>query len=58
MEKAQRVFDAAIVGGSTISGKALSVAIRKALMESTDSKGKLNITELYDLTCKLERIEL
>ena len=58
MEKAQRVFDAAMRGGSHLSGKVLAAAIRKALMESTDDSGKLNVSELYDLTCKLERISL
>lgn len=58
MEKAQRVFDAAVEGGCTISGLALSAAIRKALLECSDEQGKLNISELYDLTCKLETIKL
>ena len=56
--KAQAVFDAAMEGGSTISGLALSAAIRKALLECTDSQGKLSVSELYNLTCKLERISL
>jgi len=58
MSKAQRVFDTAIEGGSTISGLALSMAIRKALLECSDEQGRLNVSELYDLTCKLETIKL
>ncbi len=58
MDKAQKVFDATLLGGSILSGKALAVAIRQAMAECTDSKGNLNVSELYDLTCKLERIKL
>jgi len=56
-DKAQRVFDAATAAGYTINGPALTVAIRTALLECTDSSGKLNVSELYDLTCKLENIK-
>lgn len=57
MEKAQRVFDAATSGGYSISGPALAVAIRTALKECCDDNGKLNLGELYELTCQLERIK-
>ncbi len=51
-------LDIATKGGGQITGTSLSAAIRKAMLECTDSQGKLNISELYDLTCKLERISL
>ena len=56
MEKAQRVFEKATTGGYAISGPSLAVAIRTAMKECCDDNGKLNIGELYELTCKLERI--
>jgi len=57
MDKADIVFQAATLGGYGITGHALSIAIRAAIIECTDENGKLNVTDLYDLTCKLERIK-
>ena len=57
MDKAQRVFDATTSGGFSISGPALAVAIRTALRECCDDNGKLNLGELYELTCQIERIK-
>ena len=57
MEKAHRVFEVATSCGYTISGTALAVAIRTAMRECFDDNGTLNIGELYELTCQLERIK-
>jgi len=53
-----RILDAATQGGYEITPAAIAVAIRAALMESRDSKGQPNISNLYQLTCELERTKL
>ena len=54
MDKADIVFQASTLAGYTITGPALAIAIRAAIIESTDETGKLNVTDLYNLTCKLD----
>lgn len=57
MDKADLVFQTATKGGYSITGLALAMSIRSAIIECTDENGKLNVSDLYDLTCKLERIK-
>lgn len=57
MDKADIVFQAATLGGYSITGPAIAMAIRAAIIECTDEQGKLNVHDLYDLTCKLEQIK-
>lgn len=54
-DAAARVMHAALVGGNELTPLSASVAIRSALMECTDSNGKVNIQCLYELTCELEK---
>lgn len=57
MEKAKSVFDQTTSAGYSITGPAIALAIRAAIKECTDSSGKLNVSDLYELTCKLDRIK-
>ncbi len=57
MDKADIVFQTATLGGYSITGPAVAIAIRAAILECTDETGKLNVSDLYDLTCKLEQIK-
>ena len=56
MSAASRVFNAATEGGYTITPEALVVAIRTALMECRDSKGQVELSKVYELTCELENL--
>lgn len=53
-----RIFEAATEGGYEITPAALAVAIRAALIESKDNKGQPSLSNLYQLTCELDRTEL
>ena len=53
-----RILEATTQGGYEITGPALAVAIRAALMECRDSTGQPSLTELYQLTCELDRTTL
>lgn len=53
-----RILDAATQGGYEITPAAIAVAIRAALMESRDSQGQVNLSNLYQLTCELDKTTL
>jgi flavin-binding protein dodecin len=53
---ASRVYLAATRCGYTITPASLTEAIRTAIMECRDSSGHVSVTELYELTCKLESL--
>ena len=53
-----RILDAATEGGYEITPAAIAVAIRAALIECRDSRGQLSLSNLYELTCELDRTTL
>jgi len=57
MSAASRVFNAASESGNTITPKALVAAIRVALMECRDSRGQIELSKVYELTCELENLK-
>jgi len=57
-DSALRVYNAATVGGMSITPEAIVVAIRTAAMECRDSDGNVSLAKIYELTCELENISL
>lgn len=51
----RKVIDDATRGGREITPTALAVAIRSAVMQCRDERGNINLCQLYELTCELER---
>lgn len=55
-DSANRVFQESIRGGMVLTPKALSVAIRQAMKECVDDKGRISISDMYELTSYLENL--
>ena len=55
-DSANRVFQESIRGGMVLTPKALSVAIRQAMKECADNRGRISISDIYELTSYLENL--
>lgn len=56
-DSAYRVFEEATKGGMVLTPKAITIAIRQAMKECVDKSGRINISDMYELTSYLESID-